>query len=1336
MNLPAISSPSRRLIALLAVCAGAASSLADVTPSGVMMRFPAISKDRIAFVYANDVWTCPHDGGQATPLSTPQGMEFFPRFSPDGSKLVFSANYDGVQSLYTIPAPGGQPNRVTYFAAPPTPVGWTNQNEIVFYSGNVLGVTRQAKLYHVSPEGGMPTLFPMPYGTFASVSPDGSQIAYIPHTTDFRTWKRYRGGMATDIWLFNLKDNSAKLITDWEGTDTFPMFNPAGKGDVVYYTSDQGPEHRLNVWSYDIASGKRSQITKFTDDDCRFPSIGPGPNGKGEIIFQLGTGLTVLDLGTGQTRTVSVSIPGDRPSLRTRNFDASKNITDASISPTGKRVAVVARGDIWTAPSKEGTLRNLTRTDGINEREVAWSPDGKWFAYFSDESGEYELWVRPSDAKAPEKKDDKKDQKKDGKPDDANKDDAKKDDAKKDEAKPDEKPAEAKADDKKPEETKADEKKPDEKKAKPRRLTSLGEGQRRNIVWSPDSKFIVFTANSGKIYLLEVEPERLVEVDTDPWAQGAPATRFSSDSRWIAYEKDDDNGNSCIWIYNVKSGEKTRVTSPMFSSNQPAFDQKGDFLYFASARSINNPVYSDIDTTFAYTDTSLLHMLPLRTDVKSPFLPTSDEETYKEDAKKDDKKDDAKKDDSKKDDKADKKDEKKEDAKPDADDGVSGTWTGTAKGPDGSPVPPTGIPITITLKLAPDGGVSGSMTGPMGVIAITGGHYDKASGAINFTIATGDGGGEFKGKISGNRFEGTWTFGALAGEVAATRSSSGSSGKDAKADSKGGDKAGDKPGEKEVKIDLADMESRAIRLPLPPGEFPQLGVTHDDKLIFVRASAEGGRGGGGGGEAAISIKIFDPKDEKREEKLVTAGAGGFELSADGKKILVRRGTSLSVMDASAGGGNSTSVPTSGMNVTVNPRTEWKQVLRDVYRYQRDLFYDSGLHGVDWAKIHDHYSKMVDDAVNREDISYIIGEMISELNIGHAYVAPVASETPVVSNVGLLGCDFTLDKTDKGSAFKITKIYTGGPWDTDAKGPLSQPGVDVKEGEYILAINGVPLDTTKDVWAGFQGLADKPVMLTVGKTPAMEVDTREVLVKPIASDATLRYRAWIEKNRAYVAEKSKGRIGYIYVPNTGVDGQSDLFRQFVGQRNMDALIIDERWNAGGQIPTRFIELLNRPNINYWARRHGHDQAWPPDANYGPKVMLANGLAGSGGDAFPGYFKRLNVGKVIGRRTWGGLVGIEGYRPLMDGGGVTVPSFGYYERDPQNPTQGKWSIEGHGTDPDIEVIDDPSKMVNNQGDPQLDAGIEELLKQLETKAYVVPKRPPSAQRAGMGLPPNER
>jgi tricorn protease len=290
-------------------------------------------------------------------------------------------------------------------------------------------------------------------------------------------------------------------------------------------------------------------------------------------------------------------------------------------------------------------------------------------------------------------------------------------------------------------------------------------------------------------------------------------------------------------------------------------------------------------------------------------------------------------------------------------------------------------------------------------------------------------------------------------------------------------------------------------------------------------------------------------------------------------------------------------------------------------------------------------------------------------------------------------------------------------------------VKAAEGDYILAVDGSPIDTSKDIYHAFIDTAGRTTLITLGKNPVIDEQAWDVVIKPIASEAGLRYRNWVENNRKMVEEQSKGQVGYIYVPNTGVDGQNELFRQFFGQRHLPALLIDDRWNGGGQIPTRFIELLNRPTVNYWARRNGNDWPWPPDAHFGHKAMLINGLAGSGGDAFPHYFKQEGLGKLFGTRTWGGLVGISGNPGLIDGGSISVPTFGFY-----NPN-GQWGIEGHGVDPDVEVIDDPALMQNGN-DPQLSAAVDHLLEQIRTKPIVTPKRPKSPDRSGMGIPQNER
>jgi tricorn protease len=537
---------------------------------------------------------------------------------------------------------------------------------------------------------------------------------------------------------------------------------------------------------------------------------------------------------------------------------------------------------------------------------------------------------------------------------------------------------------------------------------------------------------------------------------------------------------------------------------------------------------------------------------------------------------------------------------------------------------------------------------------------------------------------------------------------------------KSGDKKEDEEKDDEpepVKIDIEGFESRVIQVPVDRGEFSQLAVNDGGNLIYVRGVPQGEDG-------EPSIQILDigaDKDEDRE-KVVLSGIGRFTMSADGKKLLAAdRQGKMAIVDAKADQKMKDFVPTSGMTKHVDPRKEWAQIFREAWRIQRDYFYDPNMHGVDWDKIYKQYSGMLDDCASREDVSYVIREMISELNVGHSYYwGGDVEHSPSVS-VGMPGCDFALEN----GAYRITRILEGGPWDVDGRGPLSQPGVDVNVGDYVLAVNGVPVDTGKDPWAAFVGLANRTVTLTVSENPKIDDDARYVLVDLGGSEYMLRYRAWVEKNRAHVEEKSGGRVGYIYVPNTSIWGQNELVRQFFGQRHLDALIIDERWNGGGQIPTRFIELLNRPIANYWALRDRDEPfPWPPDAHQGPKCMLINGLAGSGGDYFPFWFKATGLGKLIGTRTWGGLVGISGNPVLVDGGYTSAPMFAFFEKN------GTWGIEGHGVEPDIEVVDDPAKMYGGV-DVQLNAAIDQMLEELKTNPYKIPKRPPYPDRSGMGV-----
>jgi tricorn protease len=1219
---------SASLAGLPAAWAQSAPAAASVKPNAGMLRYPDVSRTHIVFLYANDLWVVPRTGGVALPLSSPAGSEILPRFSPDGQTIAFVGNYDGNRDLYTIPAEGGTATRVTYHPAAETLCDWTPDGRLIFSTNGFAGLGRQQQLFMTAATGGLPTKLPVPYGEEGAVSPDGRWLAYTPHSTNNRTWKRYRGGMATDIWLFDLKNKAAKKVTDWEGTDTAPMW----RGDDLYYLSDAGPEHRLNLWAYDGATGKRRQLTKYADYDVKWPSMGPGPDGKGEIVFQHGADLLLLDLATEKARTVEVRIPGDRPRLRERAVDASRNIGGWDISPNGKRAAVAARGDIWTLPAKDGTPRNLTRTPGANERDPNWSPDGRWIAYLSDATGEYELYVTQSDGKG-----------------------------------------------------------------ETRQLTKDGKTFRSDPAWSPDGKHLLFRDNTGALFLHTLEGGATKPVDRDPLGGNLDAV-WSPDSGWLAYSRSDARSrNRCLWLYNVASGEKRQVTSGMFSDSRPAFDRKGDFLYFVSNRSFQ-PTYEDFGTTWVYNNSATLLALPLRKDVKLPLAPKSDEEAW---------------------------DKPAGDKKPTAEviaaeggeevavarqaDEVSGTWSGSVTG-DG--VPGGTIAFVLTLTLGPNNAVTGTIAaGGQGAGAVTG-SYSPADHALTISGTVSGQPFTMNLKVAGNALTGTVTVGGLATfDVKAERTGGGGGGAASKPGASGaGADAAAKPPVR-VTVDFDGIEGRAFALPVRPGGIGGVAVNDRGQVLFTRAGSPGEPGG---------IKLIDPNDEKRDEKLVAAGAGGFALTPDGKKLLVLRGgTSAAIQDASAGAAAET-VSTAGMTAQVEPRAEWRQMFDEAWRIERDYFYDPNMHGVDWKAVHDHYAKMLADCASREDVGYVISEMISELNVGHAYYSGGDNERPTQAvSVGMLGVDFA---RGEGGAYKITRVYRGAAWDSDARGPLA--GLDVRAGDYLLAVNGVPVDTGKDPWAAFLGLAGRTVTITVSTRPKLDAAAREVTVRLAEGEGDLRYRAWIEANRAYVEKQTGGRVGYVYVPNTGVDGQTDLLRQLVGQRGKEALIIDERWNGGGQIPTRFIELLNRPVTNYWATRNGGDNVWPPDAHRGPKCMLINGLAGSGGDAFPYYFRQAGLGKLIGTRTWGGLVGISGGPELIDGASVTAPSFAFFKNN------GTWGIEGHGVDPDLVVVDDPAKMADG-GDPQLDAAIAQMLAELKAKPFVPTKRPAYPDRKGMGV-----
>lgn len=496
-----------------------------------------------------------------------------------------------------------------------------------------------------------------------------------------------------------------------------------------------------------------------------------------------------------------------------------------------------------------------------------------------------------------------------------------------------------------------------------------------------------------------------------------------------------------------------------------------------------------------------------------------------------------------------------------------------------------------------------------------------------------------------------------------------------------------------LRIDYDGIQAREVVLPIGTAErfYGLLGV-------------EGGFLYASGG----SLWRYDLDGRKGEK--VLDGVGGATPTADRKKLVYRHAGKLCVAAARPGQAvGRDPMQTDGIRLRVHPPTEWAQMYGDAWRIMGDFFYDPEMHGVDWAAMRAKYAPLVAHVSHRSDLDFLLGELIGELNCGHTYVQP--GETPAVErvDVGVLGCEFDVDR----GHVRIARILGGENWHESTRNPLLEPGVDVHEGDYLLAIDGATLSASDDPFRLLEGKAGAWVELTVNDSPTMH-DARRVRVRTQTSEVALRYVTWVQRNRRIVDELSGGKIGYVHAPNTAIDGHRELYEGWQAQaRAKDAMIVDDRYNGGGFVPVDMAQAIGQPMLNYWARRHRALAPTPEHAFEGPRVMLINGYSSSGGDAFPYYFRKLGLGTLMGQKTWGGLVGYSGTPTLVDGGGLAVPNFAFVNTD------GEWDVEAYGVEPDIEVFDDPA-LIQAGREPMLEAAVAHLLEALE--ANPKPARPP--------------
>ncbi len=1117
----------RRLFSLvIVVVMGSVFLHAAPSDPPLLLRFPTVSKTQIVFNYAGDLWIVSRDGGDARRLTSGIGTEALPFFSPDGSMIAFTGEYDGNLDVYVVSASGGIPRRLTYHPADEYVAGWTPDGKKILFSSWANSFMHfEDQLYTVPVDGGFPTALPLPIAEDASFSPDGSHIAYVPHPKWQQAWKRYHGGQTTPIWIADLKDSSIIKVPRENSNDHHPMWI----GDTVYFLSDRnGP---VSLFAYDT---KTKQVTEaLHSDGLDFKTATAGPDAI--VIEQFGA-IKLYDLQSHQAKNISIHVEGDLEAVRPHFAKVEpKRIQNFSISPTGARAVFEAWGEIFTVPTDKGDIRNLTHSPAVADRDPTWSPDGKSIAYFTDESGEYELAIRDQNG--------------------------------------------------------------------------LGNVRRINLgnppsffytpTWSPDSKKIAYIDKRLQLWYLDLDNPAPKLIDTDYYWTFAPnsiSQTWSPDNKWIAYIRQLPSGLHAVFVYSLEQGKSFQITDGMSDALNPVWDKNGKYLYFTASTNIALTTAGLDMSSDEHRVTRSVYVAVLSKDEKSPLAPESDEEKPK-----DEKKPDQDKDKDKAKDQANDKDKTKDKHKP-------GDTTAADKGKD-----------------------------------------DK-------------------------------------------------------------DKDKDKKDEAVVvKIDIDGISQRILSLPIPDKNYLNM-LPGKSGILFL---AEGPMVMTEDPSPSQTIQKFDLSKRKVDKAL--EDVNDFTVSFDGEKILYRKGESWSTASADDGPSGPPKpgfgpLKLDGWEVYVEPRAMWKQIYNETWRIERDFFYDPHYHGLDLEKAKKKYAPYLDGIASRDELTYLFQECLGEMTVGHMFVGGGEKPETKKVKVGLLGADYSLEN----GRYRFAKVFNGENWNPGNEAPLTQPGVNVKAGEYLLAVNGRDLHSSDNIYSFFEETAGKQVVLKVGAN-ADGKDSRDVTVVPVESEESLRHLAWIESNRRRVDEATGGRVAYVHVPNTAGEGYTSFNRYFFSQVGKDGAIIDERFNEGGQLADYIVDHLRRPLMSKVVTRDGHDWSSPSEAIYGPKVMMINEMSGSGGDALPWYFRKAGIGPLIGKKTWGGLVGIGGYPELIDGGHVTAPRAAIYGLN------GDWEVENHGIAPDVEVDLEPAAWRSGR-DAQLEKAIEVVMQQLKEHPLPEIKRPP--------------
>lgn len=1053
---------------------------------GVYTR-PTISGNTVIFTCEGDLWRGDLTSREAARLTRDAGLETSARFSPDGKRVAFTAQYDGTTQVYVMPSGGGEPLRLTYEPAVDGVMGWSPEGDRVIFRVGSADPQNLSQVRSIPAGGGLSQLVPVPRADFASFNANGD-LAYVPVSNEWANWFHYEGGAADQIWL-RTKDGAFRALTRTKTIETTPVWC----GGQLYGVSER--TGTLNLFRYPLSGGNPTPITRNTQYPVRYPDS----DGQ-RIVFQSGPFLSLFDPVANETKPLSFRLTSDRLFARERQVPLTRALESGRVGPTAKRIVVASRGQIVTVPAESGAMRTLVNQPGSRAMLPAWSPNGASIAYFSDVTGEYELYTVAADGSGT-----------------------------------------------------------------PKQITKGFAGNPFELTWSPDGSKILVSDRELRVRQVTVETGAIEQIWQGKFSGsydiGPAQLRYSPDGQLVCFNAFTPSWASAVMVANVATKEVALAGEDGYSSTGGAFSPDGKFLVVGMDRDFTNRTWVNVTQKLSFDPSFRLTIFPLVADATNPFPTKNDEEPAKPAAAEPTSKDDSK------------------------------------------PAP-------------------------------------------------------------------------------------------------------------KLTYVLTDLARRGMDVPGPTGRYTGAIAWLDGQILVSEQLAPLG---GVGGNRLMSLDL-----EEREWSPAYGDHRSFEISGDGKSILFSVDGGFELAPIRPGPLRAEDVPLGGLMVSVKPTAEWRHILRETWRANRDLFYDPGMHGVDWNAVWTKYEAQLDQVGDRSDLDRIQREMVSELRCGHAYIGRPPLDVPgaLPQPQGFLG----IDVSPAAVGVRIDRILRGPGLTYPDASPLADPTLQVKEGDFLVSINGQPIPSNRDYRSLLLNQAGKTVLVGINSSASL-TGARTVAVTALGSEWGVRVADYVRGRRDYVNKVTGGKFGYVYVSDMSELGSTQWAALTMSELEKEAVVFDFRANGGGNTSSVFLDqLVMRPLFFFQPRMGG---AWRREswAFRGSFAALCNEYNFSDGELVIESWKKLGLGPVVGKRTGGGEVGSGGGYRLIDGSAVYVPNYAAFDFERQ-----EWIIEGVGATPTVEVDQDPAKALAG-ADPQLDRAIA-LLQDAAKRRPVKPVTPPKFPRPRVG------